>query len=94
MKKFLYVILVLVVLLGLAYVLKGQKSSVENTQEAVAVEEEATVDNGAVVEEEVVVVDEEPVAEENATVETEAVDENVVEENPEDTADEGETVVD
>ena len=95
MKKLVYVILVLAVLLGIAYLLKGQKATVESVEETVAVEETAAVDaaEGAA-EEAIVVVDEEPVAEENTAEENTVVDENVVEENPEATADDGETVVD
>jgi len=86
MKKVIYVVIVLAVLLALAYVLRGNQAS-----EPVAVEEEVVAVESDGNEEAVVVVDTEPVAEEaEAASET---DETVVEENPEQTADEGETIV-
>ena len=94
MKKFVYVLLVLAILLGVAYLLKGNQAAVvapenEAVEEVVAVDVEPTSD-GVVSEEAVVVVDEEPAASEG----NETVAEDVVEENPEETSDEGETVVD
>ncbi|MBR1948227.1 MAG: hypothetical protein IKA30_00365 [Alphaproteobacteria bacterium] len=107
MKKVVYVVVVLVILLVLSMLLKSNKAPTNEV--AVEVKEpaavEAVVDQAAapVVEGEVaavevapleegaVVVDAEPVAE--ATAEAPVVVEEVVEENPETTAGEGETVV-
>ena len=107
MKKVGYVVVVLVILLVLSMLLKSNEAPTNEV--AVEVKEpaavEAVVDQAAapVVEGEVaavevapleegaVVVDAEPVA--DATAEAPAVVEEVVEENPETTADEGETVV-
>lgn len=90
MKKFMYIVLLLVVLLGIAYVLKNQQA---NNVGEVAVEEEVFAEEApAVAEDTVVVVDEEPSGEEVVS-EGEVEAEDVVEENPEETAGEGETVV-
>ena len=99
MKKIVYVIVVLLILLGLSKLLQSNNHAQVAVDEpvvaveTVAVEPETTqekvvatdVNNAPVVEDEVVVVDEEPGSE--------AVTVEVVEENPEVTADEGETVV-
>lgn len=90
MKKFMYIVLLLVVLLGIAYVLKNQQA---NNAGEVAVDEEVVAEEApAVAEDAVVVVDKEPAGEEVVS-EGEAEAEDVVEENPEETAGEGETVV-
>lgn len=83
MKKFLYVILLLAVLIAVAYALKNNQTPKTVSEEVIAMPNEA--------EETIVVVDEEPTADET---DGEIVAEDVVEENPEDTADEGETIVD
>lgn len=92
MKKFIYIVLLLAVLLGVAYVLKNQQPATSKVEEAVVVNEEPASEGDALANEEVVVVDEEPASGEAIATE-EVVDENIVEENPEETADEGETVV-
>lgn len=79
MKKLVYIIVVLVVLLGLATLLKDNQPETAVVEETVAV----ATDDGTVAEGEVVVVDQEPAGE--------VVD--VVEENPEDTSGEDETIV-
>lgn len=91
MKKIVYIILVLAILVGLAYLLKTTVKAPAQ-DEAVVVEQEVSADVAdaqevVAGEAEVVVVDEEPASEE-----AEAVAEDVVEENPEATADEGETI--
>lgn len=94
MKKVFYIVLVIVILLVIGQIVrKNQTPAVE--PEVVTVEENIAVENidenadGAVAaeEEEVVVVDHEPAAEDTE------VDENVVETNPEATAEEDETIV-
>ena len=94
MKKIIYAIVVLLVLLGLAALFKGYEPAANSNEEVVA------DDNAVATEEEVVVVDEEPVAEVAVVEETVSdsedineVVETVVEENPEQTAGEGETIV-
>lgn len=91
MKKIVYIVLVLAVLVGLAYVLKATSTTTAQDETVVVEQEvanEATDAQEAVAgEAEVVVVDEEPASEE-----VEAVAEEVVEENPEVTADESETI--
>ena len=87
MKKFLYIVLLLAVLVAIAYVLKNNQTPA-TAPEPVAEEVVATVNDA---EDMVVVVDEEPAGDET---EAEVVAEDVVEENPEETADEGETIVD
>ena len=89
MKKVVYVVLVLLVLLGLSMLLQNNKPA-ETPVAEVAVEAPVAA------EADVVVVDVEPTAEAAVAAEpsveaAEAVE--VVEENPEATADEGETVV-
>ena len=94
MKKIIYAIVVLLVLLGLAALFKGYEPVANSNEEVVA------DDNAVATEEEVVVVDEEPVAEvavvEEGVSDSEGINEvveTVVEENPEQTAGEGETIV-
>ena len=86
MKKFVFIVLVLAILAGVAYLLKNQPATSTEENEVVA-EDVVVVDQEPAAGEAVVVVDEEPATEE------EVVAEEVVEENPEETADEGETVV-
>lgn len=92
MKKIVYVLIVLAILLGLAYLLKTTQKAAPQSGDVVVedvIETQETADGQEVITEEaeVVVVDEEPAAEEN-----EVVAEEVIEENPEVTAEEGETV--
>ena len=93
MKKVIYVVAVLVVLLVLSMLLKGNESTTNEV--VVAPEAEVTVEETvaevAPLAEDAVVVDAEPAAE--VAAEVPAVVEEVVEENPSATADEGETVV-
>ena len=90
MKKLTYVLLVLAALLVVAYALKGQKAEVATENDVANVEEvaDAIATPAAVEEDTVVVVDEEPVSEE-----PEETAEDVEEDNPAATADEGETIV-
>lgn len=95
MKKFLYIVLLLAVLIAIAYVLKNNQTTA-TAPETVAEEvtkdvSEEVVATANEAEENVVVVDEEPTSDGTAD---EVVAEDVVEENPEATADEGETVID
>ena len=86
MKKLFYIALVVIVLLVVGYVAKQKFAAPE--PEVVVVEEEITVTAPATVED---------VANEvigDGEVIDEEVAEDVVESNPEDTADEGETFVD
>lgn len=83
MKKVIYIVIVLVILLGLSALLRNNQPEPAVVEETIAVVETAEPDVAVVDEAEVVVVDEEPAGE--------AVD--VVEENPEQTADEDETVI-
>ena len=84
MKKFILIVVVLLVLLGLSVLLKGN-------QPTAPVAEEAVVDTMVDVNDnDIIVVDTEPVVEDVAP-EGDVVD--VVEDNPEATADEGETFV-
>lgn len=88
MKKFLYIVALLLVLLAIAYVLQSNRNANTTSEPAVAQEEVVAVD----VEPEgntVVVVDEEPAAEEE-----EIAAEDVVEDNPDATSEEGETIID
>lgn len=92
MKKFIYILLLLAVLLGLSYMMKKNEAVVATASEETEVVADVNAPAEVVAEEEVVVVSQEPVAEEVAeAVETEAVE--VVEENPELTADQDETVI-
>lgn len=105
MKKVFYVVLVIVILLIIGQMVRKPagvaESEIVTVEKPVAIEENA--DGVVVVEEEnVVVVDHEPTAEEAAAMsaQTEAedveeteVDGNVVETDPETTAEEGETIV-
>lgn len=101
MKKVIYIVVVLAILLVLSMLLKDNFVSTNETstvaEAPVAVEE--TVAEVAPLAEGAVVVDVEPTAEAAAettaepTAEAAVVAEEVVEENPSATADEGETVV-
>ena len=92
MKKFIYILLLLAVLLGLSYMMKKNETVVATASEETEVVADVNAPAEVVAGEEVVVVSQEPVAEEVAEdVEAEAVE--VVEENPELTADQDETVI-
>ena len=96
MKKVIYVVVVLVILLVLSMLLKGNETTSNETTAPAEVTVEATVPaEVAPAEEGTIVVDVEPASKTTApAVETEeTVAEDVVEENPTATADEGETVV-
>ena len=86
MKKLIYIILVIAILLTIGFLVKKEVTTSE--PELVVVEETITtnevIGDGEVIEE----------TAETATEQIDAVVEDVVETNPEETADEGETFVD
>ncbi|MBE6449026.1 MAG: hypothetical protein E7018_07025 [Alphaproteobacteria bacterium] len=86
MKKLIYIILVIAILLTIGFLVKKEVATSE--PELVVVEETITtnevIGDGEVIEE----------TAETATEQVDAVVEDVVETNPEETADEGETFVD
>ncbi len=86
MKKLIYIILVIAILLTIGFLIKKEVATSE--PELVVVEETITtnevIGDGEVIEE----------TAETATEQIDAVVEDVVETNPEETADEGETFVD
>ena len=86
MKKLIYIILVIAILLTIGFLVKKEVATSE--PELVVVEETITtnevIGDGEVIEE----------TAETATEQIDAVVEDVVETNPEETADEGETFVD
>lgn len=88
MKKVIYIVVVLIILAGLAFLFKNNKPETSVAETVVVEETVVGVDEAGdvIVEDDVVVVDAEP-------TEDAADAQEVVEENPEATADEDETVV-